>query len=59
VYGLKIIPLHTEELRSILERRTKYSELYAMFDKAYRSSEAVPTWYAREVREMVEYKVKR
>jgi hypothetical protein len=56
---LKIIPLHTEELRSILERRTKYSELYAMFDKAYRSSEAVPTWYAREVREMVEYKVKR
>jgi hypothetical protein len=58
VRGLKILPLATKELRSILERRTRYSELYAMFDKAYRSSEAVPTWYAREVREMVEYKVR-
>jgi hypothetical protein len=59
VYGLKIIPLHTKELRNILERRTGYSELYAMFDKAYRSNESVPTWYAKEVKEVVEYKAKR
>jgi hypothetical protein len=49
VNGLKILPLATAELRTILEREIGYSQLYSLFEKAYRSDEPVPSWYEREI----------
>jgi AraC-like DNA-binding protein len=51
VDGLKILPLATPELRAILERNIGYDRLYSLFESAYRSDEAVPMWYEREVAE--------
>jgi hypothetical protein len=47
--GLKILPLATKELRTILERGISYDRLYGLFESAYHSDEPVPTWYEREV----------
>lgn len=47
--GLKILPLATAELQTILRRGINYDKLYAMFEAAYQSAEPVPTWYEREV----------
>jgi hypothetical protein len=49
VNGLKILPLATAEIRTILEHGINYASLYALFEAAYRSDEPVPTWYEREV----------
>jgi hypothetical protein len=49
VDGLKIIPLATAEIQTILERGIGYAELYSIFEAAYRSNEPVPTWYEMEV----------
>jgi hypothetical protein len=46
---MKILPLETAELRTILERNISYDTLYPLFENAYRSNELVPTWYEREV----------
>lgn len=51
VNGLKILPLATAELRTILERNISYEQLYELFESAYRSNEPVPTWYEREITE--------
>ena len=47
VDGMKIIPLHTRELKSIIEKNLPYSQLYKIFDEAYVSSDiqAPPEWY--------------
>ena len=49
VDGLKIIPLATPELQTILKRGIGYDRLYTLFEKAYCSDEPVPTWYEREI----------
>jgi hypothetical protein len=49
VHGLKILPLATAELRTILEREVDYETLYPLFEAAYRSDEPVPTWYENEL----------
>ena len=46
VHGLKILPLATAELRTILELDARYDALYPLLEAAYRSDEPVPTWYA-------------
>jgi hypothetical protein len=46
---LKILPLATSELITILRREINYDILYPLFEKAYQSDEPVPTWYDREV----------
>jgi hypothetical protein len=51
VGGLKILPLATAELRTILARGIGYDRLYSLFELAYRSDEPVPTWYRLEVEE--------
>jgi hypothetical protein len=35
VEGLKIIPLETKDLRSIIRFQKKYPELYVKFEEAY------------------------
>ncbi|MCL2034149.1 MAG: AlwI family type II restriction endonuclease [Oscillospiraceae bacterium] len=45
VDGMKIIPLQTSELKTIVQNRVPYSELYGVFEKAFRSTDRVPEWY--------------
>lgn len=49
VEGLKILPLATIELQTILKENMGYDRLYSIFETAYNSDEPVPTWYEREV----------
>jgi hypothetical protein len=53
VHGLKILPLATAELRTILEREVNYDALYPLFESAYRSGEPVPTWYEMELTQTI------
>jgi hypothetical protein len=46
---LKILPLVTAELQTILSREVNYDTLYPLFDAAYRLDESVPTWCEREM----------
>ena len=53
VVGMKIIPLQTSDLRSILIANKQYSELYPKYEKAYQTdSPMLPLyWYKRCVQE--------
>lgn len=56
VMGMKIIPLQTSDLRSILRTQKKYSELYPKYEKAYqKDTEMMPVyWYETCVKEKTE-----
>lgn len=47
VDAMKIIPLHTKELKSILEKNISYDQLYQTFDEAYKDTTVIapPEWY--------------
>lgn len=45
VDGMKIIPLATSELKSIIRKNLKYKDLYATFEEAYISMLPPPVWY--------------
>jgi len=47
VDSMKIIPLHTKELRTIIEKKLKYRQIYKVFDAAYLNTSVVapPEWY--------------
>jgi len=45
VAGMKILPLQTSELKHILLRGLKYSDLYPIFESAYRSALPPHVWY--------------
>lgn len=47
VDGLKIIPLQTTELKTIIRNGLNYRTLYTIFDNAFNSIEPVPTWYQK------------
>ncbi len=47
VNGLKILPLQTSALKSIIKTGKKYPEIYLIFDKAYQSNEPIPSWYGK------------
>jgi hypothetical protein len=47
--GLKILPLATAELQTILRSEVNYDKLYPLFESAYQSDEPVPTWYEWEM----------
>lgn len=49
VDGLKIIPLQTTELKTIIRNRLNYKTLYTIFDNAFNSNEPVPTWYSHTI----------
>ena len=53
IIGMKIIPIQTSDLRSILLTRKKYSELYTKYETAYQN-DSVPmpvSWYDKFVKE--------
>ena len=45
VDGMKIIPLQTNELKSIIINEKKYKELYGMFDRAFKADMPPHKWY--------------
>ena len=49
VDGTKILPLKTTELKTILQKDIKYSELYPLFEQAYQSTVGVKDWYEEEI----------
>lgn len=49
VDGLKIIPLQTTELKTIIRNGLNYRTLYTIFDNAFNSTEPVPTWYSHTI----------
>ena len=53
VNGLKIIPLQTTELKTIVQNNFKYKQLYHIFEQAYSSNEPIPTWYKKNIIEMM------
>ena len=49
VYGMKIIPCNTAELKTIIQRGITYEQLYRIFEEAYQSTVAPNVWYQEEV----------
>lgn len=47
--GMKIIPLQTSEIKTILEKDILYSNLYQILDTANSSSTDVTEWYEKEI----------
>lgn len=42
---MKITPLETAELKTIITKKLTYKQLYVVFDEAYKSSIAPHEWY--------------
>ena len=55
VDGMKIIPLHTNELKTILSNSLTYSTLYKLFDDAYNDDERIapPKWYEERIKNII------
>ena len=53
VEGMKIIPLQTSEIKTIIKKRLTYGNLYRMFEAAYNSTTAPNVWYGKEIAEIV------
>ncbi|MEG0899971.1 MAG: AlwI family type II restriction endonuclease [Anaerovoracaceae bacterium] len=51
--GTKILPLKTTELKTILKKDIKYSNLYPLFEQAYQSTVGVKDWYENEMIKMI------
>ena len=49
VNGMKIIPLQTTELKTLLERNIKYSQLYSLMENAFNSNTTPNHWYQEEL----------
>lgn len=49
VTSLKVIPLKTKELKTILQKGIKYNDLYSIMEKAYEKESPIPTWYDNEL----------
>ena len=49
ITGMKILPIQTTELKTLLRFDVKYPQIYKMLDKAYNSSEAPKEWYEKNI----------
>lgn len=49
VPSLKVVPLKTKELKTIIQKGTKYNELYSIMDKAFKNESPIPIWYDSEL----------
>lgn len=49
ITGMKILPIQTSELKTLLRFDVKYPQIYKMLDKAYNSSEAPKEWYENNI----------
>lgn len=56
VDGMKIIPFHTNELKQVIKKQIRYSEIYNLFENAYKADyiSAPPQWYKTCIREVLE-----
>lgn len=53
VEGMKIIPLQTSEIKTIIKKGLTYGNLYRLFEAAYNSTIAPNLWYDKEIIEHV------
>jgi len=53
VDGMKIIPLETSELKTIITKKITYKQLYVVFEEAYNSSIAPHEWYKNKIVDML------
>ena len=49
VEGMKIIPLQTSEIKTIIKKGLTYGNLYRLFEAAYNSTIAPNLWYGKEI----------
>ena len=49
INGLKIIPIDTDILKNFISNHKKYSDLYNLFDSAYKSQIPDPEWFDKEI----------
>lgn len=49
INGLKIIPIDTDILKKFILEHKKYSDLYSLFDSAYKSQIPDPEWFDKEI----------
>lgn len=49
ITGMKILPIQTSELKTLLRFDVRYPQIYKMLDKAYNSSEAPREWYENNI----------
>ena len=57
--GMKIIPLQTSELATILKDKLNYTALYRIFDAAYDSVTSPNLWYKQEIAEKLNLAISR
>lgn len=49
VESLKIVPLKTKELKTIIQKGIKYKDIYKVFENAYQANTSLPNWYKNEL----------
>lgn len=49
VEGMKIIPLQTSEIKTIIEKRLPYKNIFLLFGEAFLSATAPNEWYRKEI----------
>lgn len=49
IAGMKILPIQTSELKTLLRFEVKYPQIYGMLDKAYYSNEEPNEWYENNI----------
>lgn len=49
VNGMKIIPLQTTELKTLIQNNVSYAQLYQLFENAFNSQIAPNIWYENEI----------
>lgn len=49
INGMKIIPLQTAELKTLIQNDVHYSQLYPIFEQAFNSNIAPNRWYQEEI----------
>lgn len=49
ITGMKILPIQTSALKSLLQCDVKYPQIYEMLDRAYKCSEAPKEWYENNI----------
>ena len=49
INGMKIIPIQTSELKTLLRFDVRYPQIYKMMEKAYDSNEAPKEWYEKNI----------
>lgn len=50
VNGMKIVPFQTSEIKTILQKQITYTQLYHIFEQAYKSDVAPNMWYQQEIK---------